>query len=906
MSRAEFLIKDLPDPVSARRFFDEFTEKHPGHVARLSKKEGLLSDILTVVSYSPLLATTILQNHSYIWWLEPKRSDSGIRDKEALSESLARFSLTNSQLDTQVVFSRFRRRELIRIFLRDIRRLVTIAEITDEISNLADAILEYALNASTREMEKRYGLPQEKDEKDRTKPAGFCIVSLGKLGSKELNYSSDIDLLFIYSAEGTTSGHGTHGSITNREYFVKLAEMTNKLVGQQTGEGAAYRVDMRLRPHGRLGALALSLADTTRYYRAEARDWERQVLIRSRASAGDIEIFRAFFSQVEDHVFSPDETVENALRSVRLSKEKIDLENKVNKGFNVKLGRGGIREIEFIAQALQLAYGGRDQWLRSPHTLISLSRLADRGLLAKAEITELSDAYDFLRHLEHILQMEHGLQTHTVPADPEKRALIARKMRFGDSAIFDSALASHTANVSRVFVRIFGKPGSAGDRNRTEKEISSPPQPIDPVTENKSAVSRSVADSTLETVDKVSEISPHFAEILAAHPDLIDTLPKQDSETHETDYKSHLLERVASGNDFAWRLSDLRSEWSRFLLEIVINDVNETLSRRETKNRLTRLAEAAIDASLFITRSELEKRYTTRIDDFPFAVMGLGKLGGRGMDYGSDLDLVLVFDDGKPVPVKGLSQGEFYSRATEIFVNALSSMTLKGSLYRVDLRLRPYGKNGTSCISKNAFFDYFRGNAAVWEWLAYVKIRGVAGDMKLATETETEVRRTIHQNAIASRDADPEFHQLRQETRDVRLQLEKQRGRTRGREIDIKYGEGGMLDVYFLMRFLQLRDNVPDDTVNRSSDFMLQKLFETGSISAEDFTLVGKGYSFLSDLDHDLRLTVGRSTRVPLANRKALAVVSNRMELDSPSDLLEKLTFHRLNIRSVFDRIVHP
>jgi glutamate-ammonia-ligase adenylyltransferase len=231
------IINDLPDPEAAGRFLSQLEEKHPSAAAKLSKNEPLLSDVLTLAAFSPLLATTMLQHPEYLWWLGRKRGDSGVRGKDDLLESLARFSLTHSQLDPQVIFARFRRRELLRIYLRDIRRLATIAEITEEISNLADAILESALKLARREMDNRFGSPQETDEKGRLRPARSCIAALGKLGSRELNYSSDIDLVFLYSNEGTTSGIGSRGAVTNREYFVKLAEYSTKLVGQQTGEG---------------------------------------------------------------------------------------------------------------------------------------------------------------------------------------------------------------------------------------------------------------------------------------------------------------------------------------------------------------------------------------------------------------------------------------------------------------------------------------------------------------------------------------------------------------------------------------------------------------------------------------------------------------------------------------------
>ncbi len=475
MKDLEELISDLPSPEAARRFFDQFSERNPSQTKKLLKNDALFSDVLALASYSPLLGTTLTQSPEYAAWLEKERTDVSVRGKEALLESLARFALINSSLESHVLFARFRRCELLRIFLRDIRRLGTIAEITEEISNLADTILENALRIARQEMDNRFGAPMETDENGRKRPSDVCIVALGKLGSKELNYSSDIDLLFIYSADGSTTGTGTRGSVTNREYFSKLAETVTGLVGRQSGEGAAYRVDMRLRPHGRVGALALSLKETTRYYLTEARNWERQVLIRSRASAGDAKIFKKFFTGVEEVVFRPGCDPSDALRDVLRSKEKIDDAHRSGPFLDVKLGRGGIREIEFIAQALQLAYGGSDRWLHVGHSLKSISRLADRGYLTEDERSRLSNAYEFLRRLEHILQMEHGLQTHSLPADPARLAVVASKMRCGGPDEFQAAISEHTNNVHETFLRVFGTdavrihPSGSSDADRRSR-----------------------------------------------------------------------------------------------------------------------------------------------------------------------------------------------------------------------------------------------------------------------------------------------------------------------------------------------------------------------------------------------------------------------------------------------------
>ena len=898
MKNIESLFQDLPDAESARRYFAQLTEKSAVQANKLLKNEGLLSDVVTIFSFSPLLAQTILQNPSYISWLNRHRSESGIRDKTELLESLARFSLTNSELEPQVLLARFRRRELLRIFLHDIRRLATVSEITEEISNLADAILEYALGLARQELDNRYGTPLETDGKGRAKTANFCIVSLGKLGSKELNYASDIDLLLMYSADGATSGKGTKGAVTNREYFVKLAEFIVKLVGQPTGEGAAYRVDLRLRPHGRVGALALSVGDTILYYKIEARAWERQVLIRSRSSAGDRKLFKKFFSGIESVVFSIDETVENALENVRLSKEQINLQHQSNKGFNVKLGTGGIREIEFVAQALQLAYGGRDEWLRASHTLISLARIADRKLISAGELTELFDAYQFLRRTEHLLQMEHGLQTHTVPESGEKREILAKKMHCADLATFDAELAQQTAHVNRIFTRIFGGSQAAFGRTKVNR--------IENIAAQISAddnISTPPADSNkpFAKAADLTNISPDFAQKLAANADLIGQFPDFAEKLKYRNYAEILLAAVQKEKNLAAQLTVLRQIWSRLLTEILICDAFQKIEISDAKTFQTKLAEAAVAASLAIAKSELEKRFAAQFGNFPLAVLGLGKFGGGGLDYESDLDLILVYDDELLLPGSDLSHHEFYARAVEIFVTALSGFTRDGYVYRVDLRLRPDGKNGATAIGKTAFLNYLQNRAAIWEWLAYVKIRAVGGDFGLADYVENRTRQIIHERAGQSN----QTAELAAETRRIRERLETEKSAAHGknREIDIKFGAGGMLDIYFSVRFLQLRDNIPDTPENRSTAQTLEKLFQNGSLSRENFDNFSGGYEFLSALDHNLRLTVGRSSKIPFANRDALAAVTRRMKLDSIENLLEQLTVHRLNIRAAFDEV---
>lgn len=906
MKNLSTLTRDLPDEEAAVRFYNELINSKHSTSAQLEKDVGLLSDILTLAAFSPLLATTLLQHPNYLGWLKRARKNSKVRRKEEVLEALARFGLTHSTLETGVMLARFRRRELIRIYLKDIRNLGTIAEITEEISNLADAILEYALGVALQDLDNRFGMPLTKDEKGRKVRAGFCIIALGKLGSKELNYSSDIDLLFLFSEEGSTAGQRGRGSVTNREYFVRLAELVTKLVGAHTGEGPAYRVDTRLRPHGRVGRLAISVADAVKYYKKEAQIWERQVLIRSRASAGNSELFDEFFFEVQNEVFSRDLSVSEALRNVRLSKEKIDAEKAGSRGFDVKLGRGGIREIEFLAQALQLAYGGSDKWLRSPHTLISLARLADRRLINDSELTDLFEAYSFLRRLEHRLQMEHGIQTHILPDDPEKRSLISQRMGIQLRKDFEDQLQLHSNNVHQVFVRIFGEQefftdveeehGLALDRRKREdRELGRMFSSM-----AKSETGDLTAGTEIESLKLFSRISPVFSRILTTNPQIAVSLPKTGDSFSNIDLKQAFFAEVLKKSNFAERLSEMRKIRSRLICRIAAFDIYGEIDLDTAKKEQTKLAEVSVDTCLHVAKDELSRYCDAEIHLFPLAVMGLGKLGGGGMDYGSDLDLVLVYDDQLPCPAPNYSSTEFYSKAAELFTTALSSMTRDGSLYRVDLRLRPDGKNGATVIGKMALNDYLVDRAAVWEWLAYVKLRGVAGENGLEKKIEEEARTTIHTAAAAV-----EREKLRIESRRIRLRLEEERaGRLKPNEIDIKYGEGGLQDVYFAIRFLQLRDNIPDRSDSRSTLDTLSRLRDKESLSLENFMKLKHGYNFLRHLDHNLRLIAGRSNRIRTGDTETLDSIVERMGIASVTELLNELSTHRISIRESFDAIL--
>jgi glutamate-ammonia-ligase adenylyltransferase len=402
----------------------------------------------------------------------------------------------------------------------------------------------------------------------------------------------------------------------------------------------------------------------------------------------------------------------------------------------------------------------------------------------------------------------------------------------------------------------------------------------------------------LAAVVKLCGASDFFGETLAGNPSLINAVPLSGESPEAPDYQALLRQAVTDAPDLSAALSGLRRAWSPLFLAIGARDAAGRITRREATRRQTALAEAALCAAQIVAEQELARRHSLPFSlspSLPLAILGLGRLGSGGMDYGSDLDLVLVYDDTAPPPA--LTHAEGYRRLAELLALALSSLTRDGYLYRVDLRLRPDGRNGPTVSAASAFLSYLRERAAPWEWLAYVKLRATAGG-DWAIALENKARTTIHEAAQAL-----PREQLRDETRRMRARLEAERAQKRPREVDIKYGAGGLLDVYFAARYLQLRDNVPDTGAERSTTVTLKHLLEAGSLSKEAYAELSAGYEFLRELDHRLRLVSGRSTRLPAAGHAVLEDIAKGLSCKTAENLLSELRNHTRLVRVWHDKL---
>jgi [glutamine synthetase] adenylyltransferase / [glutamine synthetase]-adenylyl-L-tyrosine phosphorylase len=439
-------------------FFRTLAE-HPGAAHLLARLGGSSQFLADALRRRPSGLAWLLEPRTMrVWFAEDFAAD--------LAQSLQAFPVRDARANA---LRRFKYRHLLRIGARDLLGDADLSVSTEELARLADSCLGEAWRMAEAEATAKYGAPLD----EHGQPTGLAVIGMGKLGGEELNYSSDIDLMFVYGAEGDTAG-GPEGTLANGEYFARVCRDLVAIIESVTEEGYVFRVDLRLRPEGRMGAIALSLDAFASYHRERAELWERQALLKARVSAGDARVGARFMEWARETVYRPglDERVVPAIRSM---KESIDHElgrRGQSLASNVKLGRGGIREIEFIVQALQLLYGGDDSWLREPNSLKALFRLTERGYLAPDLGRTLSHALVHLRTVEHRLQLLDEFQTHTLPTATPELGRLARRLGIEGTPAqaaraFGTRHRAVTSAVHRAFVEFFrDRPAAASPRLR--------------------------------------------------------------------------------------------------------------------------------------------------------------------------------------------------------------------------------------------------------------------------------------------------------------------------------------------------------------------------------------------------------------------------------------------------------
>lgn len=942
-NRIQELIDASPDPERVSRYVTEFSGRHPELWNELAADAERSRWLITIFGFSHFLSEELLRHPEWLSTITGFHHPFGLAEYNERLENFCRQSGVMAPAAGDLAL--FRRRELLRIVLRDALKAGTLAEITEELSNLGDAILGCALKNTISEFEGRYGRPLSENSSGNATPARFTVLALGKLGARELNYSSDIDLLFLYSDNGETEGPQR---ISNKEFFKKVANQFTNLLSTYTAAGLCYRVDLRLRPEGTLGDVCLPLAAAKEYYSKRARDWELQMLIKARVAAGDEALGQALLDFVEPSIYSTtlDFSTIEAMSATRERMSEKLARKRLKKDPDVKLARGGIRDIEFLVQCLQRLHGGREIWVRHGGTLLALSRLHDKGLLATTEYLRLVEAYEFLRHLEHRLQFEDDRQTHALPANPADLERIARRMPaaaesaqtgVGASAQLLQVLNQHLENVQGIYESIVHAqrplqytPASAGssmtDDSPKAREEHGTVRLSDELLDSLKHAAPQLAERLrlrgirgsertlasflekalqnpvcLASLEEHPVLADWTAQILELSPFLSEQVTRWPELLNEVQRAAGDRERRPAFEACAPPLNDIDGLRRFFRREMFSVETSSICLREpifQTLDRTSALAEFVIARAYRIAReqgvaharehSTLEKPFQEPQSEM--MVVALGRLGMREFDLGSDADLLFIIPDSEA------PRQRFWTRVAEHVIEILTAYTGDGTILSLDTRLRPNGREGMLVQTESKYVEYFANKAEAWEGIAYMKARGVAGDTERATKFLTELQQVDWRRY-------GQGGRSKQDLRQMRLRLQREQGSI----TPLKAAEGGYYDADFILMYLRLKGaglffkslNTPE---------RIDIVEKMGHLERGDAEFLLQATTFFRALDHAIRVVTGRAEeKLPssMAEREMMAELVRRWTSErlSASTLENELDALRARMRRAFETI---
>ena len=819
-----------------------------------------------------------------------------------------------------------------RLITLDCDQAAPLSDITLAVTRLAELALDRACRHARAELDARHGAPLG----PQGQPVQLWIVGMGKLGARELNVSSDIDLIYVYEHEGETAGQPDgRGKLSNHEYFARAVKAIYSLLGDTTEHGFVFRVDLALRPHGNSGPPAVSLASLEEYLLVHGREWERFAWLKSRVVAPldclGMPNVQALRGVVLPFVFRRylDYSVFDALRS--LHRQIRDHAAKRSAGHperanDVKLSRGGIREIEFTVQLLQVVRGGQFPELRCRPTLEALERLARAGLMPQETAEQLAAAYTFLRRVEHRIQYLDDQQTHVLPTRDDDLAWIARTLGL-NCCDFLRALDAHRELVAQEFDILLGGTGhkqcsNGGCGGPRAAAAASPAPDLEALLEqlpakvrervaewrthprvqglrdeararlfrivqrtgrwlaegqvNEDAAVRLVGwlepllrrESYLALLLERPSVHEHLLHLLGAarwparymlqHPGVIDELAGDALLSERfvpADFERELGLRLAAlqstGEDDDENLLDLlRRAHHAETFRTLARDVERRITVEQVADDLSALA----DSVLRVTAEWCWGRLRNRHREQPqFAIIGYGKLGGKELGYGSDLDIVFVFDDDDE------RAPEVYAAFARKLINWLTVKTGEGDLFEIDTALRPNGNSGLLVTSFQAYADYQqqRGSNTAWTWehQAMTRARFVMGSEGLHARFDA-VRQAV---ITAPRDAAA-----------LRSEIVAMRERVRSAhpapadQFDVKHSPGGMVDAEFAVQYLVLAHSAahPELQGNVGNIALLQRAEAAGLLPAGVGRAAADAYRTLRHVQHRARLNE-EPTRVP-------------------------------------------
>jgi [glutamine synthetase] adenylyltransferase / [glutamine synthetase]-adenylyl-L-tyrosine phosphorylase len=1008
-------LPESPDPDLAlnalERFFAHPAARDllPALVADQSRK---LRDVVQLFGTSQFLGDVLAADPDFLETATAPLRVTPTRD-ELIDALRAEVRAAADDAAVLRAFRRFRRRQVLRIGVNDIIRDRPLEEITADLSRVAEAAVVVAWERAVAVVAQRFGEPRTgHDEATR---AG--VLAFGKLGGEELNYSSDIDLMLVYDDEGQTTGRRPIG---NDDFFARAASELIRLLSAHTDRGQTYRVDFRLRPEGQRGPLARSLASTLAYYDNLGRTWERQALIKVRPIAGDAGLGAEFVEAVQPFVYKRFLSFAE-INEIKAMKRKIEHQaHRAGGAREVKTGPGGIRDVEFAIQFLQLLNGGDLPAVRRRDTLGALQKLEIAGCLTDTEYRGLDDAYRFLRKVEHRLQLLFDLQTHRLPENTDELRKLALRMGYSANAERGTRNSDLDSSALRVpHSTLSPQRHSPLDEPSRVPTLDARDLLIDPLDRflhdfnDKTRLNRTILDHLLHQTfaDSPGTAEPESDLILEPDPDeatvaavlgrygfrdvpaawrnltrlaqeqrflstrrcrhflanIAPQLLRAVASTTDPDQALNNLEQVTAslgGKAVLYELfsfnppslklyvdicdspflsqmlvnnpgmiddlldslilnrprnlADLRGELAELLrgagapeavesirhsfqdkevLRIAVRDLLGKDDVRAATAALSDVAEALLGEVAAREEAGMRERFG---DGGPFAVLALGKLGGREMSYHSDLDLVLVYAcEGTTEGPRPLDRYEYFTEYARRLIKALSQHGPLGRLYEVDMRLRPTGQSGSLVVPLGEFRRYYAGGGAqVWERQALTRARAVHGDPAFAAEAMVAIREATL--------AVPWGPAVIADIRSMRERLE-----SSAPPRSLKRGPGGMTDVEFLVQAFQLRHgrDLPDVCRTNTWD-ALDALLTHGLLSPGDQATLTAGYSFHRLAEARLRIVTNRPLNEYPDGPADLEKLARRMGLTSDDRrtagerFLRDRDRHARAVRAAFDRLV--
>jgi glutamate-ammonia-ligase adenylyltransferase len=835
-----------------------------------------------------------------------------------------------------------------------------------EISHLAEMAWEVALAEATRYVASRFGEPRL----DGSGRSGFVVLGMGKLGGAELNAGSDVDVMFVYDSD-----EGRAGELSLHDFWTRVARRAVSIIETPSGDGLIWRVDLRLRPEGSQGPVVNSVSAAERYYETWGRLWERAALLRARPVAGDLVLGRELERRViAPFVFrrEVDPSIATALSEL-VVRSRAELSAAPER--DLKLGPGGIREAEFFVQALQLIWGGREPSLRVTGTLEALARLRSRGLVSDREGRTIASAYRLLRRVEHRVQWMTGVQTHLLPEAPAELEHLARTLEHPSAASLLEELDAARSRVSHLFGSLAPEAPRPPPRYAAlfgETEELEPGESLDKtlgaeVAEHVRALARrrdglfgaatrerhpDLADEVLDAIlgspdpeqavrmlrallARFSDPAPFVtllaedrralnqlvwifgasvfvAEAVVSRPELTELLlfgggAVPDVRGEIARELTSAAERTSEGEEPYERrdrlLSALRRAKRRVMVEVALADLSGMITMRQATRLLSDLADETLDRSVRFELGDAAEG---------LCLLAVGKLGGREIGYGSDLDVLFVYDPER-APA-GRDPAEYFARVAQRIIRLISEPHPAGPGYELDTRLRPSGSHGMLVTSLGSFARYHgvascereaagpgvQSSGAAWERQALIRARACAGDAALAEQTMAVCNRAAYE---AGAPPVEEMHRLR-----MRMELEL--GRERAGRFDLRTGRGGLLDVEFATQWLQMRHGRDPRVRTADTALALDALVTAGYLPRAEYETFRDAYAFLRRLEQRIHVLHATSATVIDARSPGLAQLARRMGMHDSArrsaleELLDQYQEVTTAVRAAYERVL--